>query len=204
MRRLLVVGASVWVLLMLFGASVSADRWVRGKVTAVGGDSLTVMFKGKEMKFTIAKDTTVFGPGLGTAQRQAGGIKLSEAIKVGEGIEVHYVESGGTMRATDIRTDILTEGSSEDSGDSASGRVTAITASSLTIKSGSGDMTFVVDQKTRVVARGAGTATREKRAAGSGPAITDLVRTDDEVTVSYMTTGSSRRASEVRVRIQRK
>jgi hypothetical protein len=174
-------------------------------VTAVGGDSLTVMFKGKEMKFAVAKDTVVFGPGLGTASREAGGLKLSEAVKAGEGVEVHYTESGGTMRATEIRTNVSAgEAAGDDAGDSASGRVTAVTASSLTIKSGSGEMTFVVDQKTRVVGRGAGTATREARAAGSGPAISDLVRVDDEVTVSYMTTGSTRRAGEVRVRFQRK
>lgn len=204
MRRLLSVGACVGVLLVLFGASVSADRWVRGKVTAVGGDTLTVTFKGKEVKFAVAKDTVILGPGLGTASREAGGLKLAEAIKAGEGVEVHYTESGGMMRATEIRTNVsASEAASEDSGDSFSGRVTAVMANSLTIMSGSNEMTFVVDQKTRVVARGAGTATREARAQGSGPAITDLVHADDEVTVSYTMSGSTRRAAEVRVRFQR-
>ena len=202
MRRLLVLG-SVLVLILLLGTIVSADRWVRGKVTAVGTDSVTVMFKGKEMKFTVAKDTEIVGRGLGTASREAGGLKLSEAVKVGEGVEVLYAESGGAMRATEIRLGASGEAASEDSGDSAAGRITALTASSLTIKSGSGEITFSVDPKTRVLARGAGTATREARAGGSGPAITDLVKVGEDVVVSYRTSGSTRVANEVRVRSPR-
>jgi hypothetical protein len=189
---------------MFVSAVVSADKWVRGKVTAVGADSVTVSFKGKEMKFTVGSDTDVTGRGLGTAQRRTGGVKLSEAIKVGDGVEVHYTESGATLQATDIRTGLTaSEASSEDTGDSASGRVTALTASSLTIKSGSGELTFSVDPKTRVLARGAGAATKEARAAGGGPAITDLLKVGEEVVVTYRKTGATTVANEVRVRSPR-
>jgi hypothetical protein len=190
---------------MLVVAGVSADKWVRGKVSAVGADSVTVTFKGKEMKFLVTSDTDVQGRGLGTAQRREGGIKLSEAIKVGDGVEVHYAEGAGTMRATDIRTG-LTGGeaaSQEDSGDSASGRVTALTASSLTIKSGSGESTYSIDPKTRVLARGAGAATKDARAAGGGPAITDLIKVGEDVVVNYRVSGKTNVASEVRVRSPR-
>jgi len=203
MRRLIVLGISVWVLLMLVGAVVSADNWVRGKVTAVGTDTVTVMFKGKEMKFAVAGDTEIVGRGLGTAQRKAGGVKLAEAIKVGEGVEVHYAASGGTMRASEIRTGLSgaeATSSSDDSGDSASGQIAAVTASSLTIKATSGEMTFSVDAKTRVLGRGAGTEAEKKRAAGSGPTITDLVKVGEDVVVTYRTSGSTRLATEVRVR----
>ncbi len=204
MRRLVVLGGCAWLLVVLAGAVVSADKWVRGKVTAVGADSVTVMFKGKEMKFAVTSDTDVQGRGLGTAQRRAGGVKLSEAVKVGDGVEVHYAEGGGTMRATDIRTGLTTgEATSEDTGDSASGRVTALTAGSLTIKSGSGEMTFAVDPKTRVLAAGAGGATQQARAAGSGPTIADLLKTGEEVVVTYRSTGQTNVATEVRVRSPR-
>jgi hypothetical protein len=204
MRRLIVLGGCAWLLLMLVGTVVSADKWVRGKVTTVGADSVTVMFKGKEMKFTVTSDTDVQGRGLGTAQRRAGGVKLAEAVKVGDGVEVHYAESGGTMRATEIRTGLTAgEAASEDTGDSAAGRVTALTAGSLTIKSGSGEMTFSVDPKTRVLARGAGAATQEARAAGSGPAITDLVKVGEDVVVTYRKSGNTNLATEVRVRSPR-
>jgi hypothetical protein len=190
---------------MLVGGVVSADKWIRGKVAAVGADSVTVTYKGKEMKFLVTSETDVQGRGLGTAQRRAGGVKLAEAVKVGDGVEVHYAESAGTMRATDIRTG-LTGGeaaSGEDSGDSASGRVTSLTANSLTIKSGSGETTFSIDPKTRVLAQGAGAATRDAKAAGGGPAITDLVKVGEEVIVTYRTSAKSNVASEVRVRSPR-
>jgi hypothetical protein len=204
MRRLIVLGGCAWLLVMLVVAVVSADKWVRGKVTAVGADSVTVTFRGKEMKFMVTSDTDVQGRGLGTAQRREGGVKLAEAVKVGDGVEVHYAESGGTMRATDIRTGLTAgEAASEDTGDSASGRVTALTASSLTIKSGSGETTFSVDPKTRVLARGAGAATQQARAGGGGPAITDLVKVGEEVVVNYRASGKTSVASEVRVRSPR-
>jgi hypothetical protein len=189
---------------MLVGGVVSADKWIRGKVAAVGADSVTVAYKGKEMKFLVTSETDVQGRGLGTAQRRAGGVKLAEAIKVGDGVEVHYAESGGTMRATDIRTGLTTgDATSEDTGDSASGQITAVTASSLTIKSGSGAQTFSIDPKTRVLARGAGAATKEAKAGGGGPAITDLVKVGEEVVVTYRTAGTTNVANEVRVRSPR-
>jgi hypothetical protein len=204
MRRLMVLGGCVWLLVMLVGGVVSADKWVRGKVTALGADSVTVMFKGKEMRFMVSSDTDVQGRGLGTAQRRAGGVKLAEAVKVGDGVEVHYTESGGTMRATDIRTGLTAgDATSEDTGDSVSGQITALSASSMTVKSGSGETTFSIDPKTRVLARGAGAATQEARAAGSGPTITDLVKVGEEVVVTYRSSGKANLASEVRVRSAR-
>jgi hypothetical protein len=204
MRRLVVLGGCVCLLVVLVGVVVSADKWVRGKVTAVGADSVTVMFKGKEMKFAVGSDTDVQGRGLGTSQRRTGGVKLAEAIKVGDGVEVHYAESGGTLRATDIRTGLTGgDATSEDTGDSASGQITALTATSLTIKTGSGAQTFSIDPKTLVLARGAGAATKEARAGGGGPAITDLVKVGEEVVVTYRTAGKTNVANEVRVRSPR-
>ena len=56
-----------------------------------------------------------------------------------------------------IRTGLTTgDATSEDTGDSASGQITALTANSLTIKTGSGTQTFSIDPKTLVLARGAG------------------------------------------------
>jgi hypothetical protein len=200
MRHRLVLNGMMWALILLFGASLSADQWVRGKVTAVGGASVTVTFKGKAMTFAVTADTEIVGPGLGTASRRAGGLKLVEAVKVGEGAEVHYVASGGAMNATEIRTSVSGEAISEDVGDSAAGRITAITASSVTIKSGSGEVMFSVDAKTVVLAPGAGTATRKAQAGGAGPAITDLLKVGEDVVVSFRKSGSTLVAGEVRVR----
>ena len=201
--------ASVGILVITIGSTVSADKWIRGKVTAVGTDTVTVTFKGSDMRFTVNKQTRVVGEGLGTAQRQAGSLKLSETVPVGTSAEVHYIETGGAMRATEVRTGVTsgeaasTATPKEDSGESASGTVTALTGNSITIKSETGNVTFTVDRTTRVLARGAGTTAAKERAAGSGPTIGDLLKVGEDVTVFYHRTGSTRAAKEVRVRSPR-
>jgi hypothetical protein len=81
----------------------------------------------------------------------------------------------------------------------ASGKVTAISASSLTIESGSGtakkSQTFVLDDKTEVIARG---ATRATKGQERGKA-TNLIASGDSVTVSYDESGSAMHAAQVRV-----
>jgi hypothetical protein len=68
----------------------------------------------------------------------------------------------------------------------ATGTVTEISASSITVKVGSQDMKFTVDAKTVVEARGAGTMDRKAAAAGqAGPKLTDVIKTGQAVEVSY-------------------
>ena len=66
------------------------------------------------------------------------------------------------------------------------GSVTAVGASSITVKVGEKDMTFAVDAKTHVVAPGGSTKTREAKAEGkAGPMLTEVVKTGQAVEVSY-------------------
>jgi hypothetical protein len=184
-------------------------KWVRGTVSALAADSVTVKVRGKESKFSVDNRTTVVARGAGTRARAAeaegkAGPKLSEVVKVGDGVEVRYHDMGGTLHATEIRAvSGVGEGStSEDTPRSttASGRVSAVTSDSLTVKSGDKEWTFKVDKQTTVVGRGAGTVAREKASAGTGPAITDVVSVNDDVSVSYHDMGGGvLHAGEVRV-----
>jgi hypothetical protein len=82
---------------------------------------------------------------------------------------------------------------------SARGSVTAVSATSITVKAGERDLTFAVDQKTGLVASGAGTATRRADAAGKpGPRLTDFVKAGDAVEVDYQETGTAMRATNIR------
>ena len=80
-----------------------------------------------------------------------------------------------------------------------SGTVTAISAASLTIESGTGaaktSKTFVLDDKTSVVARGATHATKGQERAKA----TSMIGNGDTVTVSYDESGSAMHATQVRV-----
>jgi hypothetical protein len=81
----------------------------------------------------------------------------------------------------------------------ASGTVTSVSASSLAVKGSSGENTFTIDEKTRVVGTGAGTKGRSMKEAGTKPQIVDFVHTGDTVSVRYREDGGTKHASEVRV-----
>jgi hypothetical protein len=81
----------------------------------------------------------------------------------------------------------------------ATGTITSISGASLVVKVGGQDMTFAVDGKTVVEARGAGTADRKAAAAGTpGPKITDLLKAGENVEVTYMAMGATNHATKVR------
>ena len=72
----------------------------------------------------------------------------------------------------------------------ATGAVTSVSGSSVTIKTASGDMTFNIDAKTHVVSPGGGTKNREAQAEGkAGVAVTDVVKTGQTVEVKYHESG---------------
>jgi hypothetical protein len=76
----------------------------------------------------------------------------------------------------------------------ASGPVTAVSGTSLTVTSGGKDMTFTVDASTKFVGKGLST----KAAAGKLTA-TDAVGMGDTVTVSYHDMGGTMHAANVRI-----
>jgi hypothetical protein len=77
------------------------------------------------------------------------------------------------------------------------GKVRSISGHVLTIEAEGRDMTFIVDENTQVLARGAGRATRN---AGGGLPITDLVRGGDIVRVEYRELNRAMRAMEIQVK----
>jgi hypothetical protein len=81
----------------------------------------------------------------------------------------------------------------------ARGTVTAVTDSSLKVKVGAQELTFAVDSKTAVLARGAGRATRDAQATGApGIKIGDAIKPGGAVIVQYTEAGGKMTATEVR------
>jgi hypothetical protein len=81
----------------------------------------------------------------------------------------------------------------------ATGTITSVSGSSLVVKVAGQDTTFMVDAKTTVETRGAGTADRKAEAAGAaGPKITDLLKAGQNVEVTYMAMGAMNHATKVR------
>jgi hypothetical protein len=205
---LAVVAVALVVSLALAPVASAQEKWVRGNVVTVAGDTLVVRVLGKDMSFKIDPQTVLTARGAGRAQQQAeaqgaAGVKLVDFIKPGGGAEVHYKDVGGTMTAVEIfSVPPVKEGAAspaETSGGSARGTVTAVGAASVTVKGSDKEWTFAVDPKTAIVGTGLGTITREFKAQNKVPTITDLLSANDRVIVYFQEAGGALKASEIRV-----
>lgn len=202
MRRL--VAPLVGVCLFAYAASAAQETTsVKGTVQTVAADSITVTVDQKPMTFKVDSRTDVTARGASTATRAARaegkpGVTLTELIKPGQAVEVQY---HADMHAASIRAlpGPPSRPSAEGGASTAAGVVTAVSGSSLTIKGDAGELTFTIDPATKVVAPGAGTETREKKAAGEKPTISDFVAAGDTVSVQYRESSGNKTASEVRV-----
>lgn len=210
-RALMVIAAGILGVVAAAPAASAQGKetqWVRGTATAVSDNSITVKVKEKDYTFAIDRDTEVIARGAGTKTRAAqkageGGIKVSEVVKVGQGVEVRYHDMGGTLHAATIRAGI-SGGLGETSFDrpraqDATGTVSAVTDDSLTVSSGGQSLTFSIDKSTKVVGRGLGTLGSEKKQEGAGLKITDAVGVGDTVRVSYHDTAGTKHAATVTV-----
>jgi Domain of unknown function (DUF5666) len=82
----------------------------------------------------------------------------------------------------------------------ANGKVSAVTADSLTVKGKSAELTFAVDASTKVTATGASHKTEAMKDDKKPTQITDFVHTGDTVMVKYTATGGTNKATSVTVR----
>jgi hypothetical protein len=203
------VGVSLLVLAVVLAfprPSAAQNKTARGTISSITGDTITVNVGGSEMKFTVDGKTMVTAAGAGTKARAAAaagqaGPKLNELLKSGEAVVVTYMEMGSMNHASAVQvvTSAGPGGGAVSSAAAAAaasrnttGVVKSVSATSLTITADGKDMTFSLDQSTRVVGTGAGTKTA---AAGGRIAITDLVATGNRVNVAH----TDNKATEVRV-----
>jgi hypothetical protein len=194
-------------------ARAQEAKKTRGKVTALTATNLTLDVAGSPMNFVVDAKTKVEAPGAGTATRRAEaagkpGVKLTDVIKMGDAVEVSYHDMAGKMQASEIRK-VTAVGSSASSSassttadsKSSSGKVTAISPTSMTISGSKGagatfTQTFVIDAKTNVIGKGAGTAAQK---AGGKVVVTDLIASGDSVSVAFKEMPGVLHASEIRV-----
>jgi hypothetical protein len=206
-KVLAVVAVAVVAALVCAPVTSAQSKWVRGTVVSVTGDTLVVKVAGSDMTFKVDKSTTLTARGAGKAQaaaeaKGAAGVRFADFVKAGMGVEVHYKDVGGVLTAIDVHSGLApAEGSApaETSGGSARGTITAVGASSVTVKSGDTDWTFTVDPKTSIVGQGLGTITRQFKEQGKAPTVTDLLSVNDQVVVYFKEAAGAKRANEIRV-----
>jgi hypothetical protein len=186
-------------------ASAAPTKWVRGPVTAMTGNSISVSVKGAESTFKVETTTQLIARGAGTASREPLGLKLGEFVKVGDFVEVRYTEAGGAKVATEIRPLAAEEESASKeqtaavSGNtSAHGAVVSVAGDSVVVNADGADVTFAVTPKTVVLGTGMGTKAKELQAAGKPSPITAFIGPKDQVVV-YYTDGATKVANSIRV-----
>jgi len=189
----------------------------RGTVVAIAGSSLSVKVGDQEMRFAVDSKTEIEARGAGTKTRAAqasgrAGVKLDEVLKVGQGVAVTYYGMTGQLHASVVRA--VSDTSASGGNDAAkpvsapkpesmtaNGTVQSVGANSLTIAGGGGggstySQTFVVDEHTRVFAKGAGTAAAAK---GGRVPFGELIASGDRVNVTYHKVGERLHAGDVHV-----
>ena len=189
-------------------ASAQDAKVVRGTVTSIGGNSITVKVQDREMKFAVDAKTSIEAPGAGTKNRAAiaagkPGPTLADVVKAGQPVAVTYFEMDGALRASKVRA-IGNPSSGSDAAPAAhlsSGLVKEIGDRLITISGTSGGgatftQTFAIDERTHVLAKGAGTATH---ANGGHVPFNRLVASGDRVTITYEKVGNVLYASDVHV-----
>ncbi len=77
------------------------------------------------------------------------------------------------------------------------GKVTAVTADSVTVSGKEGEWKLVVDSKTTVVGRGLGTKAKEMKGEQKPTQVTDFLKSGDEVSAKY--DDVTKHAQEIRV-----
>jgi hypothetical protein len=83
---------------------------------------------------------------------------------------------------------------------SATGAVTAVSDSSLTVKGKEGEWTFAIDKTTHVSVKGASKTTAAAKDSKAPLAITQYVKVGDTVLVAYHDAGGTKHAADVQVR----
>jgi len=81
------------------------------------------------------------------------------------------------------------------------GEVTAVTASSLTVKGKDGEWTFDVDKDTEFLGKGFSTKSAKMKTEGKATTAPDFVKAGDRITVKYHDMGSSKHAAAVTLNV---
>ena len=84
--------------------AAEAFKNVQAKVKSINGNALILDRDGRDMKFTINRDTDVFASGATRATKKAGGsLPITDLVHAGDIVSVQYLEAGGAMTAREIQ-----------------------------------------------------------------------------------------------------
>jgi hypothetical protein len=186
------------VAVMPLGARAQEYRWVRGEVTAITDGAVTVYVADPDLNLTFALDqsSVVFAKGAGSWVHppEQTHPKLSNIVRIGDTVEVHYTRQGPRNHAGLIFT---AETTVQQAGRSLAGRVWAVSAGSLTVEADGREYTFAVAPTTRMI--GPGFGSRQSPGDKQEPKFTDLVVRNDILLVYFRMDAATMLATEIRM-----
>jgi hypothetical protein len=91
------------------GGSINeAAKVSDGKVKAVSDSRLIIDNGGRELTFTVSRDTDVLARGASKATKAAGGVTpITTFVHAGDTVSVSYHEAGATMMASEVRVRVV-------------------------------------------------------------------------------------------------
>jgi hypothetical protein len=85
------------------GAAESSKN-IQAKVKSISGNTLVLDRDGRDVRFTLDRDTDVFAIGATRATRKAGGsVPITDLVHAGDLVWVEYREAAGSMKAVEIQ-----------------------------------------------------------------------------------------------------
>ena len=85
------------------GAAAETQN-VQAKVKSISGNALILDRDGRDMRFTLDRDTDVFAIGATRATKKAGGsLPITDLVHAGDIVWVEYLEAGGSLKAREIQ-----------------------------------------------------------------------------------------------------
>jgi hypothetical protein len=81
-----------------------STRNVQARVKSISGNTLVLDRDGRDVRFTLDRDTDVFAIGATRATRNAGGsVPITDLVHAGDTVSVQYREAAGSLKALEIQ-----------------------------------------------------------------------------------------------------
>ena len=85
-------------------AAVESPKNVQAKVKSISGNVLTLDQNGRDVTFTLDRETDVLAVGGTHATKRAGGaLPITDLVHTGDIVRVEYREAGGSKKALEIQ-----------------------------------------------------------------------------------------------------
>lgn len=86
------------------GRAADSTKNIQAKVKSISGNALILDQNGRDVRFTLDRETDVLAIGATRATKKAGGsVPITDLVHAGDLVWVEYLEAAGSMKAVEIQ-----------------------------------------------------------------------------------------------------